>query len=63
MKDSWIIPDADLVTVVSKKEVYPVIVICDGHDYIDAVEIPNSNYVRVKYRGKWVELYLPIDAT
>jgi len=61
MKDNWIIPNADRVTVVSKKEVYPVTVICDGHKFIEAIEIPNKNYINIKIKGTWAKIYLPLE--
>lgn len=63
MKDNWVLNNAESVIIRPAKEVYPVHLICHGHKYIKEIEIPNANYIKVKYRGKWVELYLPIDAS
>ena len=59
-KDNWVIPDADSVTIRAKKEVYPVHLICHGHKFIEEIEIPNYNYIRVKVKGKWsCKIFLP----
>ena len=60
MKDHWVIPDSDSVSVVENKEsIYPVHLICNGHKRIEEMEITQENYIKVKINGKWHMIYLP----
>lgn len=61
MKDNWVIPNAESVTIRPKKEVYPINLTCHDHKFIEQLEIPNAEYVRVKIKGckYWARLYLP----
>jgi effector-binding domain-containing protein len=60
MKEHWVIPNADSVTVKpNKKDVYPVNLLCHGHDTIEEIEIPNDTYIKIKIKGRWNKIYLP----
>lgn len=61
-KNHWVLPDGDSVTVKeSKKTIYPVKLICHGHEIIEEIEIPNTNYINVKLYGRWAKIYLPSE--
>lgn len=63
-KTHWVIPDGDSVTVKqSKKSIYPVKLICHGHELIEEIEIPKANYIKIKVYGKWAKIYLPSEIT
>lgn len=54
----WCIP-ADSVSIRPTKEVYPVNLFFNDHKFIEQMEIPNEDYIRIKIAGKWVAIYLP----
>lgn len=61
-KNHLVIPDGDSVTVKqSRKSIYPVKLICHGHEIIEEIEIPNTNYINVKLYGRWAKIYLPSE--
>ncbi len=63
IKDHWIIPHVDRVTIIDPPKFYPIHLTLNDHPFIDEIEISMENYIMVKYRGKWIELYLPIDGS
>jgi hypothetical protein len=64
MKQHWVIPSNDSVTVKkSKKGIYPVNLIFHGHSSIEEMEVQEDNYIKVKINGKWTMIYLPREST
>lgn len=60
-KDHWVIPNPDSVTIFNPPTLYPIHLTLSGHRYIEAIEIPNNDYVHFKIKGEWKTVYLKID--
>jgi hypothetical protein len=59
-KENLYVPDSYNISMGSK-EVYPVHLICTHHKFIEQMEIPNDDFIRLKLKGcdYWIRLYLP----
>lgn len=55
----FVLNNANMVDIRPTKEVYPVKLICEGHKFIEEIQIPNDYYINIKMKGKWVMIHLP----
>ena len=59
-KENLYVPNSYTVSMYSDEEVYPVNLICTHHDFIEQIQIPNDDYLRINMKGYgWIKLYLP----
>ena len=45
-------------TAIKPANHYPLIFTLVDHPYIEAIEIPKDNYLKIKIAGEWTKIYL-----